>query len=172
MGHNFQQRSSKLPDATAVVEKKHGSTRFQPNQKNPRSSEHAFSQKSLLSDSSRGKPSSSVPKVTEDELVKHMSNLPSYLQRENLKDKKALNFGVLDWDRLENWKQSKNSNQQRHNRDPSLSRVSYTSTISASIKDDKVVQDSDTDKMNTLDLIKNSQRMLMATQRSSRHGEV
>lgn len=43
----------------------------------------------------------------DDELVKHMSNLPGYLQRseegENLQEK-ALNFGVLNWERLENWK--------------------------------------------------------------------
>ncbi|XP_052172031.1 uncharacterized protein LOC127787964 [Diospyros lotus] len=45
-----------------------------------------------------------------DELVKHMSNLPSYLQRmekgENSQEK-ALNFGVLDWERLEEWKYKK-----------------------------------------------------------------
>ncbi|KAI4354597.1 hypothetical protein L6164_003447 [Bauhinia variegata] len=42
-----------------------------------------------------------------DELVKHMSNLPDYLRRpdrgENIQEK-ALNFGVLDWTRLEKWK--------------------------------------------------------------------
>lgn len=45
-----------------------------------------------------------------DELVKHMSNLPCYLQRmekgENLKEK-AFNVGVLDWERLETWKHKK-----------------------------------------------------------------
>lgn len=43
----------------------------------------------------------------DDELVKHMSNLPGYLQRvEKQKNVqvKALNFGVLDWNRLEKWK--------------------------------------------------------------------
>ncbi|KAJ0797970.1 hypothetical protein HanPI659440_Chr04g0179781 [Helianthus annuus] len=39
--------------------------------------------------------------------VKHMKNLPGYLQRAekgyNIQGK-ALSFGVLDWDRLENWK--------------------------------------------------------------------
>ncbi|KDP24524.1 hypothetical protein JCGZ_25088 [Jatropha curcas] len=43
----------------------------------------------------------------DDELVRYMSNLPGYLQRmektENIQDK-ALNVGVLDWTRLENWK--------------------------------------------------------------------
>ncbi|KAF5470483.1 hypothetical protein F2P56_010996 [Juglans regia] len=41
--------------------------------------------------------------MEEDELVKFMSNLPSYLERgENLKEK-ALNVGVLDWTSLEKW---------------------------------------------------------------------
>lgn len=43
----------------------------------------------------------------DDELVRHMSNLPGYLQQtdrgENVQEK-ALNFGVLDWKRLERWK--------------------------------------------------------------------
>ncbi|KAI4356549.1 hypothetical protein L6164_000566 [Bauhinia variegata] len=47
-----------------------------------------------------------------DELVKHMSNLPDYLRRpdrgENIQEK-ALNFGVLDWSRLEKW-----NNKQKH----------------------------------------------------------
>lgn len=42
-----------------------------------------------------------------DELVKHMTNLPGYLRRndggENVQGK-ALNVGVLDWTRLEKWK--------------------------------------------------------------------
>ncbi|CAA7406391.1 unnamed protein product [Spirodela intermedia] len=43
-----------------------------------------------------------------DELIKHMSNVPCYLQRmEKGKggtlQEKALNFGVLDWRRLERW---------------------------------------------------------------------
>lgn len=45
--------------------------------------------------------------IGDDELVRHMSNLPGYLLRaergENLQEK-ALNVGVLDWTRLENWK--------------------------------------------------------------------
>lgn len=45
--------------------------------------------------------------IGEDEVVRYMSNLPGYLLRaergENL-PKKALNVGVLDWTRLENWK--------------------------------------------------------------------
>lgn len=40
---------------------------------------------------------------TDDELVKYMSKVPGYLQRgEKLQDN-ILNFGVLDWERLEKW---------------------------------------------------------------------
>ncbi|XP_062095392.1 uncharacterized protein LOC133801236 [Humulus lupulus] len=50
--------------------------------------------------------------VGDGELVKHMSNLPVYLQRvekgENYPEK-VLNVGVLDWTRLEQWKHG-NSN--------------------------------------------------------------
>lgn len=46
-----------------------------------------------------------------EELIKHMSNLPGYLQKmekvENIQGK-ALNFGVLDWNRLKEWKYSDN----------------------------------------------------------------
>ncbi|XP_057511971.1 uncharacterized protein LOC130794142 isoform X2 [Actinidia eriantha] len=47
-----------------------------------------------------------------DEIIKHMSNLPGYLQQvdkgENLQEK-ALNFGVLDWESLEKWKHKKHT---------------------------------------------------------------
>lgn len=39
----------------------------------------------------------------EEELVKYMSNLPSYLERGELFQEKALSFGVLDWGRLKKW---------------------------------------------------------------------
>ncbi|XP_011019191.1 PREDICTED: uncharacterized protein LOC105121995 [Populus euphratica] len=45
--------------------------------------------------------------IKDDELVKYMSDLPGFLQRmersESIQDK-ALNVGVLDWSRLENWR--------------------------------------------------------------------
>ncbi|WVZ56393.1 hypothetical protein U9M48_006933 [Paspalum notatum var. saurae] len=50
--------------------------------------------------------------TTVDELVKHMSNVPSYLQRKETADHlqdKALNVGVLEWGLLANWSQ-----QQKH----------------------------------------------------------
>ncbi|PIA54523.1 hypothetical protein AQUCO_00900816v1 [Aquilegia coerulea] len=65
-------------------------------------------------------------KEKDDELVKHMSNLPRYLQRvergENVKEK-VLNFGVLDWERLEQWK---------HNQKPATHRsVMYSPSTSS-----------------------------------------
>ncbi|XP_044504711.1 uncharacterized protein LOC123224970 [Mangifera indica] len=39
----------------------------------------------------------------EDELVKYMSSLPSYLERGKNPQEKVLNVGVLDWDHLEKW---------------------------------------------------------------------
>ncbi|KAK9065837.1 hypothetical protein SSX86_015238 [Deinandra increscens subsp. villosa] len=38
-----------------------------------------------------------------EEIVKYMSNLPSYLERGKPVQDRALNFGVLDWGRLEKW---------------------------------------------------------------------
>ncbi|KAG8374366.1 hypothetical protein BUALT_Bualt11G0124400 [Buddleja alternifolia] len=43
----------------------------------------------------------------DDEIVKHMSNLPGFLQqveKQNSIQEKALNFGVLNWKHLEKWK--------------------------------------------------------------------
>ncbi|CAN1282519.1 hypothetical protein LINPERPRIM_LOCUS18088 [Linum perenne] len=42
----------------------------------------------------------------EEELVKYMSNLPSYLEKGRAQQEKALNVGVLDWSRLEKWQYS------------------------------------------------------------------
>ncbi|KAK6943575.1 Protein of unknown function DUF3527 [Dillenia turbinata] len=62
----------------------------------------------FIKPTARGSPQKQGPgrKVaTDDELVKHMSNVPSYLQRmDGGENKQPLNFGVLDWDRLEKWK--------------------------------------------------------------------
>ncbi|PIN05114.1 hypothetical protein CDL12_22345 [Handroanthus impetiginosus] len=58
--------------------------------------------------SKNDRKSRAVPRACDDyELVKHMSNLPGFLQRiekESSIQEKALNFGVLDWKRLEKWK--------------------------------------------------------------------
>ncbi|KZV53413.1 hypothetical protein F511_10199 [Dorcoceras hygrometricum] len=54
-----------------------------------------------------GKPFHGSKVCNDDELVRHMSNLPSFLQkveREKSVQEKALNFGVLDWKQLEKWK--------------------------------------------------------------------
>ncbi|EXB30485.1 hypothetical protein L484_006035 [Morus notabilis] len=44
--------------------------------------------------------------VEEDELVKYMSKLPTYLQKGETVQEKALNVGVLDWGLLEKWQYS------------------------------------------------------------------
>lgn len=44
--------------------------------------------------------------VNEEELVKYMSKLPSYLERGEKLQEKVLNVGVLDWGRLEKWQYS------------------------------------------------------------------
>ncbi|KAK3037484.1 hypothetical protein RJ639_031978 [Escallonia herrerae] len=66
---------------------------------------------------------------TNDELVKHMSNLPGYLQRmekgENLQGK-ALNFGVLDWERLEKWKYNEKAIPSKGDMRASSSRTTYS----------------------------------------------
>lgn len=54
----------------------------------------------------------------DDGLVKHMRNLPGFLQRVEKGDNiqgKALNFGVLDWGRLENWKSNEKRIPPRYN---------------------------------------------------------
>ncbi|KAK1365460.1 hypothetical protein POM88_041021 [Heracleum sosnowskyi] len=60
----------------------------------------------------------------DDELVKHMTNLPAYLQQmergESLQGK-VLSFGVLDWKRLEKWKNSEEIVPQRRDTKASLS---------------------------------------------------
>ncbi|XP_065877821.1 uncharacterized protein [Euphorbia lathyris] len=45
----------------------------------------------------------------EEELVKYMSNVPSYLERGETRHEKILNFGVLDWGRLEKYRNSRHS---------------------------------------------------------------
>ncbi|WCJ20409.1 hypothetical protein M5689_002642 [Euphorbia peplus] len=45
----------------------------------------------------------------EKELVKYMSNVPSYLERGEARQEKVLNFGVLDWGRLEKYRSSRHS---------------------------------------------------------------
>ena len=69
----------------------------------------------------------------DDELVKHMSNLPGYLQRiekgENLQEK-ALNFGVLDWERLEKWKHNQKHVPERGSTNASPTGGNSSSTLS------------------------------------------
>lgn len=67
----------------------------------------------------------------EDEMVKYMSNLPGYLQRgrEECREK-VLNVGVLDWNRLEQWQNSRKQGSHRN------SRSSTSSNPSSSVSTD------------------------------------
>ncbi|XP_073297940.1 uncharacterized protein [Primulina huaijiensis] len=59
------------------------------------------------------------------ELVRHMSNLPGFLQKEEKEksvQEKALNFGVFDWKQLEKWKYNEGVAIKCHHKKPSSSR--------------------------------------------------
>uniref|UniRef100_A0A2P2KEQ2 Uncharacterized protein LOC105133109 n=1 Tax=Rhizophora mucronata TaxID=61149 RepID=A0A2P2KEQ2_RHIMU len=62
--------------------------------------------------------------VEEEELVKYMSNLPNYLERSQSPQDKVLNFGVLDWSRLEKWQSQKNMPHGSHRHSLSSSNTS------------------------------------------------
>ncbi|XP_052203330.1 uncharacterized protein LOC127808765 [Diospyros lotus] len=69
-------------------------------------------------------------KATEnEELVKYMSNLPSYLEKGGNLKEKALNFGVLDWRRLEKWQHKQMSSCQSSKHSPSSSRSARSSSF-------------------------------------------
>ena len=64
--------------------------------------------------------------ATEDEeVIKYMSKLPSYLERGENFQEKALSFGVLDWGRLEKW-------QYAHKQIPNKSRRHSSSSSNSS----------------------------------------
>ncbi|XP_002520458.2 uncharacterized protein LOC8279798 [Ricinus communis] len=65
----------------------------------------------------------------EEELVKYMSHLPSYLERGEYRQEKVLNVGVLDWGQLEKWQCSQKQIWQRSSR-PSLSNGNSSSSLS------------------------------------------
>nr|XP_034893618.1 uncharacterized protein LOC118032928 isoform X1 [Populus alba]XP_034893619.1 uncharacterized protein LOC118032928 isoform X1 [Populus alba] len=54
--------------------------------------------------------------IEEEELVKYMSKLPSYLERGQTRQDKVLNVGVLDWGRLEKWQCSQKQMPARNSR--------------------------------------------------------
>ncbi|PKU77112.1 uncharacterized protein LOC110114183 [Dendrobium catenatum] len=83
----------------------------------PRSDRYTTETEVLASASSSGnrpKPWPSRKGAEVEELVKYMSSVPCYLQRiekgENVQEK-ALNFGVIDWRRLEKWTSSQKKDQ-------------------------------------------------------------
>ncbi|XP_006850403.2 uncharacterized protein LOC18440188 [Amborella trichopoda] len=66
-----------------------------------------------------------------EEIVKYMSNLPCYLQCKeggSSLQEKALNFGVLDWKRLENWKETQKQGPGQRNVDTISFKTVNTST--------------------------------------------
>ncbi|KAJ0083354.1 hypothetical protein Patl1_31211 [Pistacia atlantica] len=65
----------------------------------------------------------------EDELVKYMSSVPSYLEQGKNPQDKVLNFGVLDWDRLEKWQCSHKQLPHKGGRS-SISSSNFSSTSS------------------------------------------
>ncbi|CAA2941902.1 Hypothetical predicted protein [Olea europaea subsp. europaea] len=127
MGHSLEKRSSmrlQISDvvkAEALLPSADKSLQFQDKYKvqqpfgNPYIDRHCELRRGtsieheIQSNSSENKESSRSGSKTckDDELVKHMSNLPEFLQqveKEKSIQEKALNFGVLDWKRLEKWK--------------------------------------------------------------------
>ncbi|KAF2311946.1 hypothetical protein GH714_027541 [Hevea brasiliensis] len=85
-------------------------------------------------------------KVTkEEELVKYMSNLPSYLERGENRQEKVLNVGVLDWGRLEKWQCSQKQiphRSSRHSLSHRSSRHSLSSTNSSFLTEGSSVDSS------------------------------
>ncbi|XP_021861206.1 uncharacterized protein [Spinacia oleracea] len=74
----------------------------------------------------------------EDELVRYMSNLPSYLEKGKNFQEKGLNVGVLDWRRLEKWRYSqKQMPAKQSGCSPSSSTTSLFSTDGSSTHSSK-----------------------------------
>lgn len=71
-----------------------------------------------------------------EEIVRYMSNLPSYLERGKPFQDKALSFGVMDWGRLEQWQYHKKQGDVTSNKySPSSSKSSLLfSTKKSSLK--------------------------------------
>ncbi|XP_074302509.1 uncharacterized protein LOC141634110 isoform X1 [Silene latifolia] len=71
--------------------------------------------------------------LKEEELVRYMSNLPSYLEKGKNYQERALNVGVLDWRRLEKWQYSQKHMQAKHSAfSPFSSNASLFSTDDSS----------------------------------------
>ncbi|XP_071698751.1 uncharacterized protein [Rutidosis leptorrhynchoides] len=71
--------------------------------------------------------------MKDDGLVKHMRNLPGYLQSVG-KGENILNFGVLDWGRLENWKSNEKRIPPRYNMKTSSSGTNPTLTENRTVR--------------------------------------
>ncbi|KAG2541868.1 uncharacterized protein LOC120693232 [Panicum virgatum] len=122
-GRDGQKKGNSLPDQIAPLPKDrvaavngNGDRKFvdrirvAKNDKFRRQRESLSGERSACMKGSKPWPSRKT--TTVDELVKHMSNVPSYLQHKETADHrqdKALNVGVLEWGLLANWSQ-----QQKH----------------------------------------------------------
>ncbi|KAJ8624333.1 hypothetical protein MRB53_032863 [Persea americana] len=89
-------RNSKLQDRDSVLKLE-----------KPIKQSHADQRPEAMENTNDRQKKQSKNATEDEELVKFMSDLPCYLQRTgrgcNIQEK-ALNFGVLDWKRLERWK--------------------------------------------------------------------
>ncbi|VAI07352.1 unnamed protein product [Triticum turgidum subsp. durum] len=106
--------------------------------------------------------------TTVDELVKHMSKVPSYLQRKETADHlqdKALNVGVLEWGLLARW-----SHEQKH--EPCSSHGASSSDTSRSVLFSSPSHSSASPSSKSLDSnqspLNDHQRCFMKSQQSSR----
>lgn len=86
---------------------------------------HFRSQLSKLSDKTS---------LKEDEVVRYMSDLPSYLEKGKNDQEKALSVGVIDWKRLEKWQYIQKHMPYKYNGySPSSSNTSLSSTTDGSL---------------------------------------
>ncbi|KAH9626599.1 hypothetical protein KSS87_005450 [Heliosperma pusillum] len=76
--------------------------------------------------------------LKEEELVRYMSNLPSYLEKGKDYQEKALNVGVLDWRYLEKWRNSQKQMPPKHSGySPSSTNTSLFSSDGSSTRSSK-----------------------------------
>ncbi|XP_074268029.1 uncharacterized protein LOC141591550 [Silene latifolia] len=76
--------------------------------------------------------------LKEEELVRYMSNLPSYLEKGKNYQEKALNVGVLDWRYLEKWRNSQKPIPPKHSGySPSSTSTSLFSSDGSSTRSSK-----------------------------------
>lgn len=99
---------------------------------------HADQHPETMENTNDGQKKQAKKATGAEELVKFMSDVPCYLQRRGRGDniqEKALNFGVLDWNRLERWKHEQKKVLGGRNVHSSLARsCTLSSTLGSSTK--------------------------------------